>query len=150
MFKFNITLFIIITFLFGLPYPPNATVQWNQNIFGNWTKVKKVRPHKYKIKSNKTIHCRLINQKQRQSISPENRMISMINQLYSLYEMMINGIITMKEYKREKANTMNKWNKCSIRKSNQIGNTLQLLTTIHETDGLNEHEYNRLKISLLK
>ena len=150
MFKFNIALFIMITFLYGLPHPPNTTLQWNQNIFGNWTKVKKVHPHKYKIKSNKPIHCRLINQKQRRSFSPENRMTSKINQLYSLNEMRINGIITKREYKRAKGNTMKKWNRCSIRKSDQIGNVLQLLTTIHETEGLNDHEYNRLKISLLR
>ena len=51
MFKFNIALFIMITFLYSLPHPPSATLQWNPNIFGNWTKVKKVHPHKYKIKS---------------------------------------------------------------------------------------------------
>ena len=106
MFKFNIALFIMITFLYSLPHPPSATLQWNPNIFGNWTKVKKVHPHKYKIKSNKPIHCRLINQKQRRSFSQENRMISMINQLYSINEMRINGLITKKEYKRAKANTM--------------------------------------------
>ena len=150
MFKFNIALFIMITFLYGLPHPPNATLQWNPNIFGNWTKVKKVHQHKYKIKSNKNIHCVLINQKQRWSFSPENRMISMINQLYSLNEMRINGLITKKEYKRAKANTMEKWNRCSFQKSDQMGNALQLLTTIYETDGLNEHEYNRLKISFLR
>ena len=92
----------------------------------------------------------LINQKQRRSFSPENRMISMINQLYSLNEMRINGLITKNEYKRAKVNTMKKWNRCSIRNFDQIGNALQLLTTILETDGLNEHEYNRLKISLLR
>ena len=150
MFKFNIALFIMITFLYGLPHPPNATLQWNPNIFGNWTKVKKVHPHKNKIKSNINIHCVLINQKQRRSFSPENRMISMINQLYSLNEMRINGIITKKEYKRAKANTMKIWNRCSFQKSDQMGNALQLLTTIYETDGLNEHEYNRLKISFLR
>ena len=150
MFKFNIALFIMITFLYGLPHPPSATLQWNPNIFGNWTKVKKVHQHKYKIKSNKNIHCGLKIQKQRRSLTPENRMISMINQLYSLNEMRINGLITKNEYKRAKVNTMKKWNRCSIRKSNQIGNALQLLTTIHETEGLNVHEYNRLKISLLR
>ena len=148
MFKFNIALFIMITFLYGLPHPPNATLQWNPNIFGNWTKVKKVHPHKYKIKSKYSLWIK--NQKQRRSFSPENRMISMINQLYSLNEMRTNGIITKKEYKRAKANTMKKWNRCSFQKSDQMGNALQLLTTIYETDGLNEHEYNRLKISLLR
>ena len=146
MFKFNIALFIMITFLYGIPHLPYKTLQWNQNIFGKWTKVKKVHPHKYKIKSNKPIHCRLINQKQRRSFSPENRMISMINQLYSFNEMRINGLFTKREYKRTKVNTMKKWNRCSIRKSDQIRNSLQLLTTIYETDGLNEHEDNRLKI----
>ncbi len=150
MFKFNIELFIMITFLYGLPNLPNVTLQWNPNIFGNWTKVKKFHPHKYKIKSNNPIHCRLINQKQRRSFSPENRMIWMINQLYSLNEMRIIGHITKKEYKRAKANTMKKWNRCSFQKSDQMGNALQLLTTIYETDGLNEHEYNRLKISFLR
>ena len=150
MFKYNIALFIMITFLYGLPHPPSATLQWNPNIFGNWTKVKKVHPHKYKIKSNNPIHCRLINQKQRRSFSPENRMTSKINQLYSLNEMRINGIITKREYKRAKGNTMKKWKSCSIRKSNQSGNVLQLLTTIHETDGLNEREFVRLKKSFLR
>ena len=74
----------------------------------------------------------------------------MIHHLYSLNEMRVKGLITNKEYKRAKGNTMKKWNRCSIRKSNQIGNALQLLTTIHETEGLNVHEYNRLKISLLR
>jgi hypothetical protein len=74
----------------------------------------------------------------------------MINQLYSLNEMRINGLITKNEYKRAKVNTMKKWNRCSIRNLDQIGNALQLLTTILETDGLNEHKYNRLKISLLR
>ena len=150
MFKFNISLFIMITFLYGLPHPPNTTLQWNPNIFGKWPKVKKVHTHKYKIKSNKNIHCVLINQKQRRSFSPENRMISMINQLYSLNEMRINGLITKNEYKRAKVNTMKKWNRCSIQYFDQIRNALQLLTTILETDGLNDHEYNRLKISLLR
>ena len=148
MFKFNIALFIMITFIYGLPHPPNNILQWNPNIFGKWPKVKKVHPHKYKIKSKYSLWIK--NQKQRQSFSPENRMISMINQLYSLNEMRINGIITKKEYKRAKANTMKKWNRCSFQKSDQMGNALQLLTTIYETDGLNEHEYNRLKISLLR
>ena len=74
----------------------------------------------------------------------------MIHHLYSLNEMRINGLITKKEYKRAKGNTMKKWKSCSIRKSNQIGNVLQLLTTVHETDGLNEREFVRLKISLLR
>ena len=148
MFKFNIALFIMITFLYGLPHPPSATLQWNPNIFGNWTKVKKVHPHKYKIKSKYSLWIK--NQKQRRSFSPENRMISMINQLYSLNEMRTNGLITKKEYKRAKANTMKKWNRCSFQKSDQMGNALQLLTTIYETDGLNEHEYNRWKISFLR
>ena len=60
------------------------------------------------------------------------------------------GHITKKEYKRAKANTMKKWNKCSFQKSDQMENALKLLTTIYETDGLNEIEYNRLKISFLR
>ena len=147
MFKFNIALFIMITFLYSLPHQPSATLQWNPNIFGNWTKVKKVHPHKYKIKLKYSLWIK--NQKQRRSFSPENRMISMINQLYSLNEMRTIGHITKKEYKRAKANTMEKWNRCSFKKSDQMGNALQLLTTIYETNGLNEHEYNRLKISFL-
>ena len=70
----------------------------------------------------------------------------MINQLYSLNEMRTIGHITKKEYKRAKANTMEKWNRCSFKIFDQMGNALQLLTTIYETDGLNEHEYNRWKI----
>ena len=148
MFKFNITLFIMITFLYGLPHPTNETLQWNPNILGNWTKVKKVHLHKYKIKSNKNINCVLI--KQKRSSFSENRMISMINKLYSLNEMRVNGHITKREYKRAKGDLIKNWNRCSIRKSYQIGNALQLLTTMHKTDGLNEHEYNRLKKSFLR
>ena len=150
MLKINITLFIMITFLYGLSHPPNTTLKWNRNIFGNWTKVKRGPPNKYKIRSNKPIHCRLINQKQRRTFSPETRTISMINQLYSLNKMRINGIITNKEYKRAKGNTIKKWNRCSFRKYDQTGNVMKLLTTIHETYGLNEHEYNRLKFSIIK
>ena len=74
----------------------------------------------------------------------------MINQLYSLNEMRINGVITNIEYKRAKGNTIKKWNKRSSQKYDQTENALRLLTTIHETHGLNEHEYNRLIISILK
>ena len=90
MLKINITLFIMITFLYGLSHPPNTTLKWNRNIFGNWTKVKRGPPNKYKIRSNKPIHCRLINQKQRRTFSPETRTISIVNQLYSLNKMRIN------------------------------------------------------------
>ena len=149
MLKINFTLFIMITFLYGLSHPPNTTLKWNQNNFGNWTKVKKGPTNKNKIRSNKPIHCILINQKKRKTFSPEIRIISMINQLYSLNKMRINGIISNKEYKRAKGNTIEKWNKCSFRKHKQTGNALKLLTTIHETYGLNKHEYNRLKFSII-
>ena len=74
----------------------------------------------------------------------------MVNQLYFLNEMKINEIITNKEYKRAKGKTIKKWNKRSFQKCDQTGNALKLLTTIHETYGINEHEYNRLKTSILK
>ncbi len=150
MLKFYITLFIMITFLYGLSHPQNTTLKWNQNIFGNWTKVKRGPPNKYKIRSIKPIHCKLINQNQSRTFSPKTRIISMINQLYSLNEMRINGDITNIEYKRAKGNTIKKWNKRSSQKYDQTENALRLLTTIHETHGLNEHEYNRLIISILK
>ena len=150
MFKFNITLFIMITFLYGLSHPPNPKLQWNPNIFGYSKKIKKSHKHKYKIKSNQNIHCVLIKQKRKRSSFSENRMISMINKLYSLNEMRVNGHITKREYKRAKGDLIKNWNRCSIRKSYQIGNALQLLTTMHKTEGLNKHEYNRLKISFLR
>ena len=150
MLKFNITLFIMITFLYGLSHPQNTTLKWNQNIFGNWTKVKRGPPNKCKIMSIKPIHCKLINQNQSRTFSPKTRIISMINQLYSLNEMRINGDITNIEYKRAKGNTIKKWNRRSSQKYDQTENALRLLTTIHETHGLNEHEYNRLKFSILK
>ena len=148
MFKFNLTLLTIITFSYGITHPPRTTLQWNPNIFGNLKTVKKVSPHKNKIKLNQNIHCGI--KKQIRLFSLENSIKSMIHHLYSLNEMRVKGLITNKEYKRAKGNTMKKWKSCSIRKSNQIGNVLQLLTTVHETDGLNEREFVRLKISFLR
>ena len=150
MLKFNITLFIMITFLYGSSHPQNTTLKWNQIIFGNCTKVKSGHSNKYKFRSNKTIHCKLINQKQRRIFSTEIWIISMINQLFSLNEMRINGIITNKEYKRAKGKTIKKWNRPSFHKYDQTENALKLLTTIHKTYGFNKYEYNRLKSTISK
>ena len=149
MLKYNFTLFIMITFLYGLSHPPNTTLKWKRNNFGNWTKVKNGPTNKYKFRSNKPIYCSLLNQKKRRTYSPETRIISMINQLYYLNKMRINGIISNKEYKRANGNTIEKWNRCSFRRYEKTGNELKLLTTIHKTYGLNIHEYNRLKFSII-
>ena len=150
MFKFSITIISILTFLFGNPHPPKTNLQWNPNIFGNWNKVKKVNTHQYKIRSNKAIFCGLKNQKQIRFFSPENKMKSMIQHLYSLNEMRINGLITKREYDRAKGHTIKKWKRCSIQKTNQIETPLHLLSLILKTNGLNEREYIRLKKSLLR
>tara|TARA_Y100000031_G_C8168467_1_gene360540 strand:+ start:593 stop:1045 length:453 start_codon:yes stop_codon:yes gene_type:complete len=150
MFKFSITLFTILTLIRGIPNPPRTTLQWNQNIFGNWTKVNKVEKHSLNLISDKTIHCGLKNQKQKRFIQPTHRMKSMIQHLYSLNEMRINGLITNREYNRAKSHTLKKWNRCSTQKTNHVGNSVHLLTAIHKNNGLNEREYIRLKKSLLR
>ena len=150
MFKFSITLFTIFTLLRGNPLPPQTTLQWNKNIFGNRKGVHKIEKHSLNIKTNKNIHCRLKNQKQKRFYQPIHRMNSMIHHLFSLNEMRINGLITKREYSRAKSHTMKKWNWCSIQKPNHVGNSVHLLTAIHKNNGLNEREYIRLKKSLLK
>lgn len=149
MFKIYIAILSFLSMIYSDPHHKlNSTKSYYQN-FGKWKIMNGFSSHIFKPKSYNRNSCKLRKKIIHRSNQREKRKIFWIHNLYSLNEMRMNRLITKREYERAKGFTLKKLRHRSNQKPHQVGNELKLLTLIHNSNGLNDNEFNRLKKNIM-
>ncbi|MBH50323.1 MAG: hypothetical protein CMG69_06215 [Candidatus Marinimicrobia bacterium] len=149
MIKIYIAILTFLSMIYSDPHhKSNSTKLYHQN-FGKWKFMKGFSSSIFKPKSYHRHPCKLKKKIIYRSNYRGKRKNLWIHQLYSLNEMRMNRLITKREYERAKGFTLKKLRHRSTQKPHQVGNELKLLTFIHNSNGLNDNEFNRLKKNIM-
>jgi hypothetical protein len=148
MNKIIFTQIALVNLLFGME-DHISQLQWNQHVFGTWKMRKNHKPHSHSKFINHQKQCNRFSKRHIDIPKPKLDHTILIQELISLNNLRISGILSYREYHRSKGNILNKLYRCSIRKS-PSKSLINLIVELDHNNGLNNREFIRIKNYLLK